>query len=85
MLLLYYSVIHTGRIGIQMPEISVVLPLQKALEHVDVALAKDAEAVYNYWVAKRQKAGRPLLERISDEFPWSVSWSFLINYKFCSI
>ncbi|GMH36289.1 hypothetical protein BSKO_04157 [Bryopsis sp. KO-2023] len=67
-----YTESASGRFGLKIPEASVVLPLEKAVEDLKTFDQKDVELVHSYWVEKRGKAEKPLLDRFMDEFPWSV-------------
>lgn len=68
----------SGRIGLQIPDISRVLPLSKAQELMASYEKKEVEFIYKYWQDKRNEVGKPLLERICDQFPWNVG-----HHQYC--
>lgn len=51
-----------------------LLPLQAAIEQLCAKgySASQVEGVHKYWVERRAKWNRPLLDRLCYEMPWNV-------------
>jgi len=49
-----------------------VLPLKEAVASMKGENADDVEKVYEYWLGKRRRRQKPLLDEMWNVFPWSV-------------